>query len=207
MAPRSDSSAYTQEAVVDPALCVACGICVGACPTATPFRRRSALKAGIELPEHSLLQLREQSLARARELQGDDRVVVYACGQGPDLKSIAGPSVAVVELPCVGMLAPSFIDFMITRRHVDGVLLTGCRANDCYERLGARWTEDRIAGERDPHLRARVPRERIAAFWAGMDRGPELEEMLAAFRGRLHALNASATPVVTPRPEAVIHAG
>ena len=209
MSTRSDGSPYTQEAVVMADLCVECGICVGACPTATPFRRRSALRAGIELPRHPLVDLREQSLDRCRDLQGDDRVIVYGCGQGPDLSAVAGPAVAVVELPCVGMLAPSFIDFMITRRHVDGVFLTGCRENACYERLGARWTEERIAGERDPQLRGRVPRERIASYWAGADRGKQMEEVLAAFRTRLCDLNATNAPVVAERaqPEAVSHAG
>lgn len=207
MAPRSDASAYAQEAVVDPALCVACGICVGACPTATPFRRRSALKAGIELPEHPVVELRAQSIDRCGDLRGDARVIVYACGQGPDLNTVASESVAVVELPCVAMLAPSFIDFMITRRHVDGVFLTGCRSNDCYERLGARWTEARIAGERDPYLRARVPRERIASFWAGVDRGAKMAEALEAFRARLRELHAKEAPVVKVQREVATHVG
>jgi quinol-cytochrome oxidoreductase complex cytochrome b subunit/coenzyme F420-reducing hydrogenase delta subunit len=206
MAARTDGSAYLQEAVVDPALCVACGICVGACPTATPFRRRSALKAGIEIPELPLLALREQSLSQCQNLEGNDRVVVYGCGHGPDLSAVAGASVAVIELPCIGMLAPSFVDFMITRHHVDGVFLTGCRAGDCYERLGARWTEQRLAGERDPYLRQRVPRERIATFWAGGDGGAALAEELAAFRTRLRELHAVEAPVVVPRREAVSHA-
>jgi coenzyme F420-reducing hydrogenase delta subunit len=105
------------------------------------------------------------------------------------------------------MLPPSFIDFLITRRHVDGVLLTGCRENDCYERLGARWTEDRIAGDRDPHLRRRVPRERIASVWAGADGDEALGEALAAFRARLRELHAAQAPVVEKRREALSHAG
>jgi quinol-cytochrome oxidoreductase complex cytochrome b subunit/coenzyme F420-reducing hydrogenase delta subunit len=207
MAARSDGSAYLQEAVVDPALCVACGICVGACPTATPFRRRSALQAGIELPEFPLVALRERSLSRCKDLEGHDRVILYGCGRGADLDAVAGSSVAVVELPCIAMLAPSFIDFIITRHHADGVFLTGCRAGDCYERLGARWMEQRIACERDPYLRQRVPRERIVTFWAGIDGGAALAEALAAFRGRLRDLHVSESPVAVRRPEAVGHEG
>jgi coenzyme F420-reducing hydrogenase delta subunit len=180
---------------------------VGACPTATPFRRRSALKAGIELPEYPVLELRERTLARSKDLEGDDRVMVYGCGYGADLSAIAGASVAVVELPCVAMLPPSFIDFLITRRHVDGVFLTGCRAGDCYERLGARWMEQRIAGERDPHLRPRVPRERMATFWAGAAGGAALARELTEFRARLRDLHATEAPATIRRPEAVSHAG
>ena len=40
------------EAVVNDALCVACGICAGACPTSTPFRRRAALTPGIDFGEN-----------------------------------------------------------------------------------------------------------------------------------------------------------
>ena len=207
MAARSDGSAYLQEAVVDPALCVACGICVGACPTATPFRRRSALQAGIELPEYPVVKLREQSLSRCEKLEGHDRVIVYGCGRGADLNAVAGSSVAVIALPCTAMLAPSFIDFMISRRHVDGVFITGCREGECYERLGARWMEQRIAGKRDPHLRQRVPRERIAILWAGVDQGPVLAEELAAFRARLRGLHDTDAPVSVRQREAVVHAG
>ena len=207
MGPRSDGSAYVHEAVVDPALCVACGICVGACPTATPFRRRSALRAGIELPELRVEALRERTLGESSRLVGDDRVMVYACTQGPRLDGLAGSAVAVISMPCVAMLAPSFIDFVITRRHADGVFLTGCRTNDCYERLGIRWTEARLAGERDPYLRARVPRERVASFWAGGDHARELARELESFRGRLRALSAARAPVTGTRPEAVSGAG
>ena len=207
MGARSDGGPYLQEAVVNPALCVACGICVGACPTATPFRRRSALKAGIELPEYPLTELRERSLSRSGDLQGEDRVIVYGCAHGAECKTAAGPSVAVVQLPCIAMLAPSFIDFMISRRHVDGVLIAGCRAGDCYERLGARWMRMRIAGERDPHLRERVPRERVASVWASAGGESDLATGLAEFRARLRELHNRQAPVVTSRREEPSHAG
>ena len=66
MQPRSDGTRYTHEAVVEPSLCLSCGICVGACPTATPFRKASALVAGIELPARGLAALREEISSACR---------------------------------------------------------------------------------------------------------------------------------------------
>jgi coenzyme F420-reducing hydrogenase delta subunit len=86
------------------------------------------------------------------------------------------------------MLPPSFVDFLISRRHVEGVLLSGCRDGDCYYRLGIPWTRQRIVGERDPYLRKRVPRERLASCWVGVDRTPRLRAELEAFRARLGEL-------------------
>ncbi|RMD70575.1 MAG: hypothetical protein D6819_03930, partial [Gammaproteobacteria bacterium] len=62
---------------------------------------------------------------------------------------------------------------------------TGCREGDCYHRLGIPWTEARIRGERDPYLRRRVPRERIAWFWAGRRGERGLLRALSSFRRRL----------------------
>jgi len=203
MGPRSDGAAYLHEAVVNPARCVSCGICVGSCPTATPFRRRGELVPGIDLPHLSVSALREQSLAAAAALAGEDRVIVYACTHGPRVAEPSADSVAVVALPCIAMLPPPFIDFMVTRRHVDGVMLTGCRAGDCYERLGQRWTEQRVAGARDPYLRARVPRERVAVCWAGLDRSARVTREIDAFRERLRALDTGKAPAAAARAEVV----
>ena len=65
-------------------------------------------------------------------------------------------------MPCVAMAPPSLIDFILSRDLADGVAVAGCAESACYNRLGIKWTEQRFAGERDPYLRARVPRERIA---------------------------------------------
>jgi len=188
MGARTDGRPFAQQAVVDPSLCVACGICVGACPTATAFRRRTELVPGIDLPGRPMRDVRRETLDAAARLQGQGRVIVYACTPGPAVEHLEDPGVAVVRLACLGQLPPPFLDFVITGRHADGVLLTGCRAGDCHHRLGIRWTEARIAGQRDPYLRARVPRERIVAFWAGLDRVDALGRELAAFRARLRQL-------------------
>jgi ferredoxin len=185
MAPRSDARSYAQEAVVIPSLCMSCGICVGACPTATPYRRASDLIPGIDLPETSMRELRERTVEAAKQLEASPRVLVYGCAHGPNLIRLEGPGVAVLELECAAMLPPAFLDFVLSRGHAEGVFLTGCREEDCFHRLGVQWTQERIARERDPYLRERVPRERIATCWSGRARGGELARELAAFRERL----------------------
>jgi len=188
--PRSDGSAYSHEAVVRPDLCAGCGICTGACPTATPFRRRSELVAGIERPDFPVRVLRERSLEAARRLQGEARVLIYGCEPRGGLAAVEDGATAVVTLPCIGMLPPPFIDFLLTRHHVDGILLAGCREGACFHRLGIEWTLRRIARERDPYLRERVSRERIGGAFAGAGEVGRVAAELAALRARLRASGA-----------------
>ena len=202
MEPRSDGAAFTQEAVVKDPLCVSCGICAGACPTSTPFRRTSELIPGIDLPDLTIRALREQTLAAAANLSGAARVLVFGCRSGPGLQALQEPGVAVLALPCIAMLPPSFLDFVITRKHADGVLLTGCPAGNCHHRLGITWTEQRLAGERDPYLRQRVPRERIRECWTGVSGSRQLHRELAAFRAELNELG----PLERERPRPALPA-
>lgn len=209
--PRTDGASYSHEAVVTDAKCVSCGICVGACPTSTPFRRRTDLVPGIDLPDLTMIALRDTLVASAERLKEFPRVLIVGCGAGVDLEPLSGAGVATANLPCVGQLPPSFIDFLVTRKHVEGVFLTGCRAGDCEYRLGQQWTEARLQQERDPHLRARVPRERVHTFWAGRDRTRAVSLELARFRESLQALGSDApyaeafAPGRDAEPEAASH--
>jgi ferredoxin/coenzyme F420-reducing hydrogenase delta subunit len=188
MVQRSDGLAFEQEARVDAGQCMSCGICVGACPTATPFRRAGPLSAGIELPDRSVAGLNVEVIAATAGLTGSARVLVIGCGHDAGSQQLTDGETAVVGLPCVGMLPPSFLDFVLSRRYADGVLLSGCAAHDCYERLGDQWVEQRIASQRDPNLRARVPRERVAVAWNSPVQGRRLRESLAQFREHLRRL-------------------
>ncbi len=200
MQPRTDGLPFAQQAVVDPDLCTACGICAGACPTATPFRRRAEPVAGIDMPLQPVRALREHTLEAAARLTGPDRVVAYGCRCGVDLEPLRAAGVGVVTLPCAGALPPSFIDFALNRHHADGVLLVGCAAGDCYQRLGVDWAEQRLGGRRDPFLRRRVPRERVATVWAGPGDGAKLAREVAAFRERLRRMGPYRPGGVRPPP-------
>jgi coenzyme F420-reducing hydrogenase delta subunit len=86
------------------------------------------------------------------------------------------------------MAPPSLIDFVLSRNLADGVAVAGCSESACYNRLGVMWTEQRFAGERDPYLRARVPRERIATIWASALAVKTADAEITAFAGRLAKL-------------------
>jgi len=192
---RTDGRPFAREAVVDPQLCVSCGICMGTCPSSTPFPRIGDLITGIELPHFTLLELRTKVEKNSRALPAPSRVIVFGCDHAADVAALRSKQIAAISLPCIGMLPPSLIDYCLSRDLFDGVFLAGCRENECYHRLGAIWMKQRIAGKRDPYLRARVPRERLDEFWGAATDNSRLVRAVAAFAARIEAMkNESALP-------------
>jgi len=185
MGPRTDGRPYPHIAIVNSSLCTGCGICVGACPTATPFRTGQELVTGIDLPDLTLQNLRTQAVEAMNALKGDRKIIVFGCDHGVDVEALQSTDTAAIRLPCIGMLPPPFIDFALSRGGIEGVFLTGCRPGECYQRLGVEWTEARIDRTRDPYLRERVPRDRLGMFWAAPSESQALKEAIETFRKEL----------------------
>lgn len=183
MVPRTDGLPFPSQAQVNASLCTSCGICVGACPSSTPFRRSEELKTGIDLPDFDLKTLRERTVEAAKALSGSNRVLVFACDHGGG-RSLDG----VVRLPCVAMAPPSLFDYVLSRDLAEGVVIAGCSESACFNRLGVSWTKQRIAATRDPYLRARVPRDRIATIWASVLEGRRVKAEIAAFAQKIATL-------------------
>jgi ferredoxin/coenzyme F420-reducing hydrogenase delta subunit len=171
-------------AVVDGDLCAGCGICAGSCPSSTPFRRRDRLVTGIDMPQQPIHALREQLEQALARLSGAQRVVVFACARGADASGLAAADTAVMPLLCAGMLPPSFVEYAL-RGGADGVLLNTCRPGGCDFRLGDRWTRERLAGEREPHLRRTVPAARLQLCGAAAGDEHGLRAALDDLRERL----------------------
>ncbi len=163
--PRSDGKSYAREAVVDPGMCVSCGLCVGACPTATPFRSRSALVPGIDLPDITAAQLRETIQDTGQKPSVDNRLLVVSCQGNPGFRHLQDRHGIALAVTCVAQLPPAYIDYVLSRDLAAGVMIAGCTGGDCQYRLGTQWTEERIARKRDPRLRKRVDTRRIAMSW------------------------------------------
>ena len=174
-----------QLAEVRAASCASCGICVGACPSSTPFRSSERLVTGIDMPQQPIDALRRQLLQGLSAMRSERRLVVFGCDQGAHAAAVAAPDVLPLGMICTGMLPPSFVEYAL-RGGADGVVIATCREGGCAFRLGDRWTAERLNGEREPHLRAGVPRERLAVVAA--DAGDE-----AAVRRALDTLREECT--------------
>jgi len=188
MAPRSDGKKYASEAIVASNLCLSCGICVGSCPTATPFRTRSALLPGIDLPDQSVATIRDMVTEATQSLEGSRRILIFGCEGSLIPKKIIKLETAVINLTCMAQLPPSFVDWVLSRDLADGVVLMGCAHGDCQYRLGATWTRQRVKRERDPQLRKRVDAEKLALLWSEpWCDFPDVASAIGAFRDTLTA--------------------
>ncbi len=170
MIPRTDQRRHPRQASVITDMCAACGICVGACPSSTPFRRIEDMVSGIEMPDAPMASLRRTLQQSLGALRGPDRIVVFACRQAANFEELNDAQTAVMPMECAGMLPPSFIEYA-NRMGATGVVIAGCREADCEFRLGDRWVQQRFAGTRNPRLRAVAARERVAVVWPGRDIG------------------------------------
>jgi len=186
MMPRTDGLPYEQEAVVNPSNCTRCGICVGACPTSTPFRAEDELITGIDLQHFPLREMRLKFDAAISAANGG--VVVVGCEHGLNVENSVENPDSTVKLPCVSMMPPSFIDYVLTQG-AGGVMIAGCPECGCRFRYGVEWMQDRLEGRRDPYLRKRVPRERIKTLWASPLQTDLLQQTLDTFNANLKKLD------------------
>lgn len=184
---RTDSRKFKQQAVVDPDLCAACGICAGACPSATPFRSAAELSTGIDMPQLRIDSLRAKLEQKLPGLAGDAKVVVFGCDHAADVAALSAPGVLAFSLICAAQLPPSFIEYAL-RHGADGVMITGCREGDCEFRLGTQWINQRLSGEREPHLRRNILPERVRVVWHGSGNEQALRAALKNFQSALRTL-------------------
>ena len=190
---RSDGARYEHEVAVDPDLCGACGICAGSCPASNPFRTpRGELKTGIDMPQLPADEMRRLTRDAIAAMRGDAKIVVYGCEHGIDVARFDADDTRGIKLICSGMLPPTMVEFALNQG-ADGVMVTGCRENDCYFRFGNRWTRQRFAGERKPSLRGRAARERIVVDGGAEPDAARIRADLDAFRERLRELDRSAS--------------
>jgi ferredoxin/coenzyme F420-reducing hydrogenase delta subunit len=179
--PHPNGRIGRQLAVVSVDRCASCGICAGACPSATPFRSTEMLLSGIDMPQQTVDALRSKLHDVLVKSPGERKIIVFGCDHGADVAALADRDVVHFSLLCIGLLPPSFVEYAL-RAGALGVVVSGCVGNSCEFRLGSRWTAERLAGTREPHLRATVPVERYRAVFANDGDEPALAAAIASFR-------------------------
>jgi coenzyme F420-reducing hydrogenase delta subunit len=129
--------------------------------------------------------------------------MVFGCDHALPVDRVEDEGVAALSLPCIGMLPPSFVDYVARQDAVDGVLVSGCCTGDCHFRKGSGFTEERFASRRMPHLRTTAGQDKVRVCWAGVYQYGKLAAELAEFRAVL-ARRPIAT-VIAAGPEEVAH--
>jgi ferredoxin len=184
MVPRADGRA-TLVAQVDASRCVSCGICAGSCaPMGVGPPRRTG---------------RDQ-LARARAFverhvpNGRD-IIIIACTRGA-----GGLATRVVNervdgallypLDCAGSLHTSVVELFV-RAGAGGVLVLACPPENCWNREGTIWLEQRLFHEREAELKERVDRRRVAFASRSFGDARGTAVLVAEFRARMQALEAA----------------
>jgi ferredoxin len=179
-------------ALVNPARCVACGICAGSC---APMGVGPPLDTG-----------RQQLGREQRRIAGGDfdagDVVVFACrhgGMADDRRLASLPGVVTRKIECAGNLHTSVIE-LVLRAGAAGAFVLTCPPRNAPCREGPKWLHERVYNEREAELPARVDKRRVALV--GLSRGewPAIAGEIERFRRRLDALAPAA-------PAADLHVG
>ncbi len=183
MRAHPDARMGAEIAGVDAALCTACGICAGACPSSTPFRSARKLVSGIDMPQQPVSELRERLLRELGGLSGRVPIVVFGCRNGVEVEPLRDAETVALSLMCAGQLPPAFAEYAL-RHGAGGVVVATCPEGGCAYRLGERWTAERFAGQREPRLRTRVPRDRIRVVGCAAHEPAALRREIDALRAQ-----------------------
>jgi len=143
MIPRTDGARPKFQADIDPNLCVSCGVCIGSCPD-----------NALTFDDIPLDPLWKTTLTEVSEKKGVK--VVFACERhvlhGAN-KSFNDPNIYIVPLTCIAMANPKLASQALDAGARD-VQFIGCPAEDCANREGNVWLNERITGQRLPKLKS-----------------------------------------------------
>ena len=164
----------TLVARVDPEACVSCGICAGSC---APMGVGPAGRTGRD----QLAGVREFLAAHQ---PGPRDVVVVACRRGAAGAADHLAGAPVLPVDCAGSVHSSVVE-AIVRSGAGGVLVMACPVEDCWNREGAQWLEQRLFHGREAELQERVDRRRVAIVNLARSESTDAREAVEGFRRRV----------------------
>lgn len=142
MAPRTDGARPKFQADIDPNLCVSCGVCIGSCPD-------NALTFG-DLPLDPMWKNTLEEVTARKNIKvvfTCERHAMHGVGEGFD-----DPNVHIVPLTCIAMANPN-LAAQALEAGASEVQFIGCPPEDCANREGNVWLNERVSGKRLPKLK------------------------------------------------------
>jgi ferredoxin len=178
-----DDGRETLVARVDPARCVSCGICAGSC---APMGVGPARRTGRD-------QLADARAFMERHAPEAPDVVVVACTRGAGGAALEGriEGAPVFGVDCAGSLHSSVVEQLL-RAGAGGVLVVACPPEDCWNREGAVWLEQRLFHDREAELQARVDRRRVGLAHCSFAERGAARAAVAELRARVRAIGMEA---------------
>ncbi len=168
-------------AVIDPALCVSCGICAGSC---APMGVGPPGLSGRD-------QLAEVTDFIAEAAPDRDDVILIACGHGVLDSTDPFEGARVLPMSCAGNLHTSVIEYLV-RAGAGGVMILSCPPRDCWNREGPKWLEARMYEDREAELKTRVDRDRVRLLHAAPAEEWRVRDALAEFRADIAGMAPAA---------------
>ena len=142
MIPRTDGGRPKFQAEIDSNLCVACGVCIGSCPD-------NALTFG-DIPLNPLWKTTLGEVAEKKNIK-----VIFTCERHAmhgAAEYFSDPNFHIVPLTCIAMANPSLAAQALEAGASD-VQFIGCPPEDCANREGNVWLNERVTGGRLPKLK------------------------------------------------------
>jgi quinol-cytochrome oxidoreductase complex cytochrome b subunit len=126
------------KAILSPDKCVGCGICIGSC-------REHA----ISHPQFPPLDL---TVAEKKD------ITIFSCSYFPETALPGDPAIVHYKIPCLGSVMAKDVQ-AILENNSKSVALLGCE--DCYYRLGTKWTIKRFMRKRAPAFSKKFDASRV----------------------------------------------
>lgn len=140
MIPRTDGGRPKLQAEIDPNLCVSCGVCIGSCP-------ENAISFG-EISIEPLWQSTLETVSKNK-----NKKVIFTCERHALMNMNAlKEDELIIPLTCIAMANPSLAAKAL-EAGASEVQFIGCPPEDCANREGNVWMQERINGERLPKLK------------------------------------------------------
>ncbi len=188
MVERADGSPHRYLAAVDPSLCVSCGICVGSClPLALSLDGRPPEAVWKTVLAHAQGNGQRVRLAFVCERHALHGAAPYLQADNP-IATPDGLSTRVIPLTCIGMANPELVTQALNAGATE-VVFIGCPPDDCANREGNLWLQDRLQRARAPRWKGDLASVPVKMRWVPPDqssRGLQAGELTPASSHRLN---------------------